>query len=109
MKLEHAIWLLILLLAGAAHAQKPTKWEPVEKSLTALLNEGFALTTVSALQTFREASSGGSAGGNVFPTLSSVPDGYEYNFLLQKQGKWVLCVISNPTSGSAHSRCRSLN
>lgn len=99
--------LVGLALAGvltAASAQNATSWEPIEKSMAALLSEGYQIQSTSAMQTMREwcpPIAGVSCG--------AVPDAFEYTFTLARQGKWVICVISNPQAGRAHSRCRALN
>jgi hypothetical protein len=85
-----------------APAQNVTTWEPIEKSMAALLNEGYQLQSTSVLQIMRMAC-------GIDQICSSVPEGYEYTFTLARQGKWVICVISNPKVGQAQSRCRALN
>lgn len=99
------------LLAGVvaaapvvATAQNATSWEPIEKPMAVLLSEGYQIQSVSAMQTMRER-----CPQVVDASCTSLPDGFEYTFTLSRQGKWVICVISNPQAGRAHSRCRALN
>lgn len=87
-----------LQLGGApAVAQNATGWTAIDRSMSSLLTEGYAIQSMSAVQTFVSSGVGGQ------------PDVFEYNFVLVRQGRWVVCIVSNPQSGNAFSRCRALN
>jgi hypothetical protein len=92
-----------LLYAPVASAQEArTQWTPIEKSLTALLNEGWRVISHS--------------GGPVVATVTS-PDAvvyttqstYSLSFVLMRESKVAICLVDGPEPNNANSRCRALN
>jgi hypothetical protein len=77
---------------------KPTRWDPVNMTLTELLNSGWQ---VSAHGTSRAATSS-SPGVNGY-------DETQFTFLLIKSGKYIICFINDPRPSAAISSCRRLN
>lgn len=82
--------LVVTLLCGpVASAQDTrTQWTPIEKSMTALLNEGWRLIS-----------------------HSDTSDSYHraFSFVLSKENKLVICLIDKPEANNAASICRALN
>ena len=77
--------LVNLLQSPIAFAQERTQWAPIEKSLTALLNEGWRIVSYSS-------------GDNV-----------AFSFVLMRESKVVICLLNVPKPNDAASRCRALN
>jgi hypothetical protein len=82
---------------GKAHSV-PTKWERVETSLSELLNSGWQLAGVASNRAAYKNSI--SPGGL---------DETEYIFSITKNGKYMICVMSNPTPPVAPAGCRRIN
>lgn len=78
--------LLVNLLQGpiASAQDVPTQWAPIEKSLTALLNEGWRI-------------------------VGSSSESVSYTFVLMRESRVVTCVLIAPKPNNATSRCRALN
>jgi hypothetical protein len=76
----------------------PTKWERVETSLSDLLNSGWQLAGVASNRAAYKNSI--SPGGL---------DETEYIFSITKNGKYMICVMSNPTPPIAPAGCRRIN
>lgn len=75
-----------LLLGPFASAQEArTQWAPIEKSLTALLNEGWRIISYSS------------------------GDNLVFSFVLMRESKVVICLLNVPKPNDAASRCRALN
>jgi len=72
----------------ASAQETPTRWAPIEKSMTTLLNEGWHI--------------------NSYSNSTALPDVF-FTFLLSKESKVVICIVDNPRPNSAISRCRALN
>ncbi len=70
-----------------------TQWTPVERSMTALLNEGWRVISHSQSQAV-------DSHDNIFTAFS---------FVLMKESKVMICLFDRPTPDNATSRCRSLN
>lgn len=89
-----------LLYVSVASAQDVrTQWTPTEKSLTALLNEGWRIISHSEAHPVIAISS-----PTTNPAIQST-----YSFLLMKENKVVICIIWDPKPNNATSRCRALN
>ncbi len=101
----------VLLTPLVAIGQEATDWKPVDRSMSALLNDGWRIESMNYGQVFEREFHSASNPANSFQAwaLASVPKGLEYNFLLSKSGKWIVCVIIGPAVGDAKSRCRALN
>jgi hypothetical protein len=90
-------------------------WAETPKSLSALLSEGWRITAMDNHQVFKregeekEVRRGDGIFLGLSRTLAATPDGNEYNFLLEKESKWIVCILSSPTLDASHSRCRMLN
>ena len=67
--------------------EAPTRWAPIEQSMTTLLNEGWRITSHA----------------NVQETVNS------FSFVLSKESKVVICIVDSPQPNKAVSRCRALN
>lgn len=104
--------LLSCLLAPlAAAAQQATEWKAVDRSLSALLNEGWRVESMNYNQVLEREFHSANNAVNSFQAwaLAAVPKGLEYNFLLSKGGKWIVCIVIGPAVDDAKSRCRALN
>ena len=114
-RLDAALTVLLALLAvHPANAQDATTWKPVPRGMSALLDEGWRIESVAHNQVFKRERESATFGNSLQEiagvlAIASVPDGNEYNFLLSKGGKWVVCVLSSPRPDAAFSRCRALN
>jgi hypothetical protein len=76
----------------------PTKWERVETSLSQLLDSGWQLTGIASNRAaYRNSISPGGL------------DETEYIFSITKNGKYMICVMSNPTPPIAPAGCRRIN
>lgn len=100
-KLGLALVLLALFPSLAQAQRRPalpdpnsraTEWAPVDKSLTALLDEGWKIISFNDYQT------------EMFSQNVSA-----YTFILSNGGKYILCFIENPEINNANSKCRALN
>ena len=84
-----AVVVATALQSAFALAQEtPTRWAPIEKSMMALLNEGWRITS--------------------YTNSTALPDVF-FTFLLSKESKVVICIVDNPRPNNAISRCRALN
>jgi hypothetical protein len=90
--------ILSLTVCSVSLAETPsntTMWEPVNKSLTELLNSGWNLVNQSSTRVATPGSNG--------------IDEQSFTFTLYKEGKYVLCIINSPRPENTRSRCRRLN
>jgi hypothetical protein len=80
--------LLVTLLQGlfASAQEARTQWAPIEKSLRALLNEGWRIIS-----------------------HSSSDNNLAFSFVLMRESKVVICLFNVPKPNDAASRCRALN
>jgi hypothetical protein len=79
----------------AESVSNSTVWKPVNQSLAELLDTGWKIVNQSST---RVAVRG--------------YDGYDvssFNFTLQKNGKYIICMIDSPSVDKTVSRCRQLN
>jgi hypothetical protein len=101
------------LCVTAEEGEQPTKWQPIPKPMSALLDEGWTIQQFSARDTDWQVSttlvrSGGVSAGS--PEATAVwPRSFEAAFILTKGGKYVVCFVTDPTAGDAKSKCRALN
>jgi|GEM_PF-2534261 len=91
-----------------ARAQERTEWNEIRKGMSALLNEGWQIQSMTYNQILRREVLQPVMPGDG-PALAATPDGLEYSFLLSRQGKWAVCVLLNPKPCDTTSRCRALN
>ena len=85
-----AVLVANLLHSSIASAQEArTEWAPLAKSLTFLLNEGWRIISY------------GNSKSDQTPNV--------FSFVLAKENKVVICLISDPQPNNAISRCRALN
>jgi hypothetical protein len=76
----------------------PTSWEDAKVSLSELLNSGWQMT---AHGTNRIAAN--SSSGNGFDVRT-------YSFVLTRNGKYIICLLENPSPPTANAAsCRRLN
>ncbi len=91
-------FMLTVILQSKAHSV-PTKWERVDTSLSELLDSGWQLI--------------GTATNRVAYRNSIGPGGLDeetYAFSLTRNGKYILCEVSNPSHPIAkNAGCRKLN
>ncbi len=88
--------LLIAIVAATAlqstfvlAQEAPTRWAPIEQSMTTLLNEGWRITSHANVQEPGTVNS--------------------FSFVLSKESRVVICIVDNPQPNKAVSRCRALN
>jgi hypothetical protein len=76
-----------------------TVWKIIDSSLADLLNDGWKLVNQSSDRA--AIATGGGIGAF---------DEQTFTFVLSKNGKYVMCAITNPSvRDGVYSRCRSLN
>jgi hypothetical protein len=85
------VTLLYVPIASAQEAR--TQWTPIEKSLTALLNEGWRIISHSEGQ----------------PVIANASVRSTYSFVLMRESKVAICLIYEPEINNTNSRCRALN
>jgi hypothetical protein len=102
--------LRVTLSLPTAASDERTVWEDAKRSLTQLLNDGWAIQSMSSLNTnwqMREIQEYG-----VAPRTEKFfyPRSNEVNFLLARSGRYVWCAVTDPsTDAQTFSRCRHLN
>jgi hypothetical protein len=93
-----------LLYAPVASAQEArTQWTPIEKSLTALLNEGWRIISHSGGPVVATVTSTDAV---IYKTISTT---YSLSFVLMRESKVAICLVDGPEPNNASSRCRALN
>ena len=97
----------VLTSEVALSKEEETKYEDIGKPLATLLDEGWAVISQSESIGWDVHEYTTGARG----VVAAVPleKRYYYTFVLSKQGKWVMCFLTNPTSGNATSSCRRIN
>jgi hypothetical protein len=108
-----AIVMLLSIDCGQVIAVNPnrnkTSWGVVNQSLTELLDDGWKLINQSANRVAIPQSSVRDSTG-VGTITNSGYDEEMFTFMLSKNGKYVICLISNPSVvQGTYSSCRSLN
>mgnify|MGYP007094549402 CR=1 FL=1 len=88
-------------------AGESTTYEDTNKSMSAFLNEGWAVVSLSETIGWRIATWGNSTAGVI--AASPEMNGFNYSFVLSRQGKYVICFLENPKLSDATSKCRRLN
>lgn len=118
MEVDNRKFIMVLLAmlapgyaAAAEESDQPTKWQRVEKPMSALLDDGWTIQQFSARDTDWQVSVTSRSGpmASSADSTAAWPRSFEAIFVLSKAGKHVLCLISDPTPGNATSRCRALN
>jgi hypothetical protein len=96
------ITILFAITCSSTIAQAPTKnrtmWQPVNSSLSELLNAEWKLINQST--------------NRVATSTSPGVNGYDeqsFTYTLYKNKKYITCIITEPTIDSAYSKCRLLN
>jgi hypothetical protein len=93
-----SLLLLISQTSLAVNPRSQTTWKIVEKSLTELLNSGWKMISHD---TNRAKTSGYQS--------QAAYDQQTHTFTLYKDGKYIICLISEPRPDYAFSYCRELN
>lgn len=89
-----------LLYVPTASAQEArTQWTPIEKPLTALLNEGWRIISHSEGHPVTSFNS----------TTTNLNVQSTYSFVLMRESKVAICLLWDPKPNNANSRCRALN
>jgi hypothetical protein len=89
---------LFMLVFQESACSIPTNWEDARMSLAELLNGGWQMT---AHGTNRIAANSNS--GNGFDVRT-------YSFVLTRNGKYIICILENPSPPMANAAgCRKLN
>ena len=95
----------------SVYAQEETTWRDAKVSMTQLLNDGWSIQSSSSFHTDwqRDQSFHGSGASRQASTVA-YPRSLEVDFILAKNGKWILCAITDPsTESKTKSRCRHMN
>lgn len=103
-----ALAVVLLACPQVANAQERTDWTEIRKGMSALLNEGWQIQSMTYNQILRRESISTPMSPDGV-ALAATPAGLEYSFMLTRQGKWAVCVVMNPKPGETTSRCRGLN
>lgn len=89
--------LSVIIFQARAHSI-PTKWEEAGMSMSELINNGWQITAHGSNRIAANSNS-----GNGFDVRT-------YSFLLVKNGKYIICLIENPSPPVANAvSCRKLN
>jgi hypothetical protein len=92
---------LLLLTSQVSLATAPrskTTWRIVEKSLSELLDSGWKMTGHGT----NRAKTSGYHGVSQYDQVA-------YTFTLYRDGKYIMCIIAEPSPDNAYSYCRALN
>jgi hypothetical protein len=76
---------------------KKTPWKIIDQSLGELLDSGWKIISHSGHRVV------------IAPYTNGASDEETYSYILQKNGKYVTCLIINPRPDNTYSRCRQLN
>jgi hypothetical protein len=92
--MKHTLFIAVVTAAAlqstfVSAQEAPTRWAPIEQSMTTLLNEGWRINSHTNAQEAGQFNS--------------------FSFVLSKESKVVICLVDNPQPNKAISRCRALN
>jgi hypothetical protein len=91
------VWIMTCNIAIAEAPRSKTTWSIVGKSLTELLDSGWTIIGHSSYRVV------------IAPYTNGAVDEATHSFILHKNGKYIDCLIKNPSPGNAYSACRQLN
>ena len=92
------VTVALSLVATASFAQSPTKWFATNQSMADLTKDGWKIASHSFSYGIIP-----SAPGRQGEIMS------RFSFILQKNEKYIICIVDDPNPPSAVSKCRELN
>jgi hypothetical protein len=91
------IWLMACNIAIAGTPMSRTPWRVIEQSLGELLDSGWKIVSHSSNRVV------------IAPYTNGASDEETHSYILQKNGKYIHCLMKNPRPDNAYSGCRQLN
>jgi hypothetical protein len=91
------IWIMTCSITIAGTPTNKTTWRVVNQSLSELLESGWKIVSHSSHRVV------------IAPYTNGASDEETYSYILQKNGKYINCLIRDPRPDNSYSACRQLN